>query len=107
MLLLFSFDGRISRTTYWVCCAVPGFCVGLILKNALSSPGVKAIVTLACVWPSLALHAKRWHDQNRSGWWQLIGIVPGIGMFTALVMCGFVKGTDGPNDFGPSTDSWG
>ena len=106
LLLLLSLDGRISRTTYWVCCMIPCFVIGVLMRPALASPGIRGMVMIAILWPSLALHTKRWHDQNRSGWWQLLCVVPGIGTFATIIMCGFLKGTDGPNDYGPNTDTW-
>lgn len=58
------------------------------------------LAVLALIWPSLAIQAKRWHDQDRSAWWILIGLVPFVGGLIALVMCGFIQGTPGPNRFG-------
>jgi len=37
--------------------------------------------------PSIALTARRLHDTNRSGWWQLIGFVPFVGWALLLVWC--------------------
>ncbi|MNW22858.1 Inner membrane protein YhaI [compost metagenome] len=35
--------------------------------------------------PSIAVTARRLHDTNRSGWWQLIYFVPVIGWIVMLV----------------------
>jgi len=58
------------------------------------------LLIIALFWPSLAVQAKRWHDQDRSAWWILIGFIPFVGAIVALVMCGFIAGTPGPNRFG-------
>lgn len=49
--------------------------------------------------PSVSLTARRLHDCNRSGWWQLIMFVPGANI-ALFLYCMFQPGTDGPNDFG-------
>ncbi|NSX53973.1 DUF805 domain-containing protein [Parasulfitobacter algicola] len=54
-------------------------------------------------WMALALictSIRRLHDQNKSGWWYLIGLVPFVGGIVLLVFyC--LPGTPGPNRFGP------
>ena len=59
-----------------------------------------ALFSLIALWPSLAVYAKRWHDRGKSGWWTLIILIPIVGAIWMLVECGFLKGTDGANDFG-------
>ncbi len=44
---------------------------------------------------------KRYHDRNKSGWWVLIVFVPVIGGLWYLIECGFLRGTPGPNNYGP------
>ena len=58
------------------------------------------IFTVIAIYPSLALYAKRWHDRGKSGWWTLIILVPIFGALWLLVELGFLKGTEGPNDYG-------
>lgn len=58
-----------------------------------------AIWSLATLVPSFALGARRLHDGDRSGWLQLLWLVPIIGW--ALLLYWFIKrGTDGTNRFG-------
>ena len=59
------------------------------------------ILMLIIIWPSICLYAKRWHDRDKSGWWTLIMLVPVIGAIWFLVELGFLRGTEGPNRFGP------
>ncbi|HAE49771.1 MAG TPA: DUF805 domain-containing protein, partial [Tistrella mobilis] len=49
----------------------------------------------------LAIGARRCHDRGRSGWFQLIMLIPLIGWIWLLVEIGFLRGTEGPNRFGP------
>jgi uncharacterized membrane protein YhaH (DUF805 family) len=44
---------------------------------------------------------RRFHDRGKSGWWTLIIFVPFIGFLWMIVECGFLKGTTGPNQYGP------
>jgi uncharacterized membrane protein YhaH (DUF805 family) len=43
------------------------------------------VFALATSLPSLAVTARRLHDTNRSGWWQLLYFVPLIGVIVLLV----------------------
>ena len=52
-------------------------------------------------WISFAISAKRWHDRDKSGWYNLLVLVPFAGPIWFLTECGFLRGTVGPNRFGP------
>lgn len=49
----------------------------------------------------LGVTAKRFHDRDKSGWWALLHFVPWIGTLWIIFECGFLKGTTGPNQYGP------
>lgn len=108
--LWFSFDGRASRSDYWLRTALPIFGVSvvlIILSGAMSGSDepsplifVYFLWSLFSIWPSLAVSIKRLHDRNQTGWWVLIGLIPFFGGLYLLVVVGFLKGTDGDNDFG-------
>jgi uncharacterized membrane protein YhaH (DUF805 family) len=50
--------------------------------------------------PGLAVQVRRFHDQDKSGWFILLGFIPYVGSLILLVfMC--LEGTRGPNRFGP------
>ena len=55
------------------------------------------------IYPTLAIHVKRWHDRNKSGWWCLIGLVPLIGSLWIIVELGFCKGSKNKNTYGMPT----
>ena len=48
----------------------------------------------------LSLTARRLHDVNRSGWWQLIFVIPLLGLILWLYWM-LKKGDEGENRFGP------
>ncbi len=56
-------------------------------------------IALALFLPRLALTIRRLHDIDRSGWWFLIGLVPG-GSIVLLVFT-VMPSTPGPNTYGP------
>jgi uncharacterized membrane protein YhaH (DUF805 family) len=107
--LLTSFEGRIGRKSYWLASIVLGVFIiiaelldmvlGMTLENGAGI--LTVIASLLTIYPSVAIYAKRWHDRGKSGWWTLILLVPVIGAIWMLVECGFLRGTDGDNQYGP------
>jgi uncharacterized membrane protein YhaH (DUF805 family) len=62
-------------------------------------PGyVAMLVGLALIVPSLAVGARRLHDIDRSGWWQLLLLIPIIGWL--ILIYWFVQPSQGPNSYG-------
>lgn len=58
------------------------------------------ILILGLLIPSLAVQVRRFHDQDKSGWFILLNFIPLVGGLIVLVMfC--IDGTKGPNRFGP------
>lgn len=105
---LFSFEGRVNRMTYFL--TQLGFLVTVVLLviiDALigtldeeSGYGLLSVLGwLALVWPGIALAAKRFHDQDMSGWSILLGLIPIVGFVVQLVLL-FRGGTAGENRFG-------
>ena len=94
-----TFEGRATRSEYWwfVLFAALVQCAASIMD---STGVLSALVSLAFLIPSLSLAARRLHDIDKSGWWQLVGIIPLIGLIVLIVwLC--TKGTPGSNSFGP------
>lgn len=59
------------------------------------------LFTLAVLLPTLAVTARRLHDNDRSGWWQLIGIIPIVGWILMLIWT--IKDSQpGVNRYGPN-----
>jgi uncharacterized membrane protein YhaH (DUF805 family) len=76
------FNGRASRSEYWwfVLFIFLASSVCSILSQALG--GIFAIATLL---PWVAAATRRLHDTGRTGWWQLIALVPIIGFIVLIV----------------------
>jgi uncharacterized membrane protein YhaH (DUF805 family) len=97
----FSFEGRIPRKAYWMKFFLPLW--GLVFAFGLIGAIFKAelLVTLLqviVIWPSLAAGAKRMHDLDKSGWWQLLSLIPVLGLVVLYWFC--KRGTEGDNRFG-------
>jgi uncharacterized membrane protein YhaH (DUF805 family) len=118
--LLFGFQGRTNRAKFWLV-ALAIVVIEIILlvifganavmisddpQKALADMGpvtsiVLLIFVVAATWISIAVGIKRFHDRNKSGVWILIIFVPLIGSLWYLIECGFLRGTPGPNNYGP------
>ena len=79
-----TFDGRARRKEFWffmLVCFILGIIVQMIDAILGTDKMLNGLLNLALFLPSLAVGARRLHDTNRSGWWQLliltvIGIIP-------------------------------
>ena len=109
-LLLFSFQGRVPRSTFWCYSLTAAFSYLAIVTVLSFAAGFESAVAgiaslllyIPLVWISLALQVKRWHDRDKSGWWVLIGLVPLIGAIWTFIEVGCLPGTSGPNSHGPN-----
>ncbi len=104
--LLFSFAGRINRMSYWMSWMVFVPLAFMAMAIATDKEILElywVVIVLVMVWPMLAVQAKRWHDIDMSGWWLWVNLLPVVGVLIALVMNGFLPGTNGENRFGPAT----
>ena len=92
------FDGRASRSEYWFFYlffllssgAIYFISMSILIKTSPSSDGVvKFLFSVPSIWalaitiPLCAACARRLHDVNRSGWWQLAP----IGLIFISVFC--------------------
>jgi uncharacterized membrane protein YhaH (DUF805 family) len=99
--LLFSFEGRIGRATWWGY-FVPYFLVYvclLVVGARSESFFLPVVYALLMLYPTLAVNVKRCHDRGRSGWFILVGLVPILGLWYLVEIC-FLPGTRGANAFG-------
>lgn len=105
--------GRVSRATFWifhVCLGALLVLYGLIAKKDPLPVwvGVFGIMLKLLLIPimlmGIIVQIKRWHDRDKSGWWALISLVPVLGIVWTLIECGLLKGTEGPNRFGPAPE---
>ena len=125
MDLFLSFNGRIPRSKFWIgllvlivvnwiLMAILGMVFGTSMvmtadpanaeqameqMSAMFIPMMIAMIIM--LYPSLAVYTKRRHDRGKSGWWSLIMFIPIAGIIWFIVELGILRGTDGPNKYGP------
>lgn len=108
------FNGRSRRMEYWMFSLfilIVVFVLALItgLLGAFSGGGdtigaiflvPAGLFVLATIIPSIAVTVRRFHDQDKSGWFYLLSFIPYLGGIIVFVfMC--LEGTSGPNQYGP------
>ncbi len=115
----FDFDGRSRRKECWMFFLLV-MIVAFVLTSVMFAGGMSVnmygqpemggmfylvggligIFWLVTIIPVIALQVRRFHDQDKSGWFVLLNFVPYVGGLVVLVfMC--LEGTRGPNRFGP------
>lgn len=57
------------------------------------------IVLVLLFYAHILMIIRRLHDRNMRGWWYLINFIPGGILVFLVLVC--LKGTKGPNRFGP------
>ncbi|MEZ5573968.1 MAG: DUF805 domain-containing protein [Halioglobus sp.] len=96
------FSGRDTRQQFWMFVlfnlifAILVAMVGGLLETNIPSQ----LYSLALLIPNLSIGARRLHDTGRSGWWQLIGIIPVIGIIVLIIF--FVQDSVEDNEYGPN-----
>lgn len=100
-----TFSGRAPRSAfwYWVLFEILVSIVASILDAAVfplsDVTPLNAIASILLFLPSLAVSVRRLHDIDRTGWWVLISLTV-IGI-VLLIIWNCLRGTIGPNRFGP------
>jgi uncharacterized membrane protein YhaH (DUF805 family) len=100
-----NFSGRACRSEYWfwfLFTFIGGIATGLIDYTAFPEAAVSplnSLFSLACFLPSFAVAIRRLHDIDRTGWWWLIALTV-IGLILLFIWA-CIRGTIGPNRFGP------
>lgn len=90
------FGGRAPRSEYWFWLLFVAIASAVL---AAIHPRLSNAISIATLLPSFAVAARRLHDIDRSGWWQLIAFIPIIGWIIMIVWCA-APGTSGANRFG-------
>ena len=95
------FGGRASRSEYWywTLFAIIVSILANVVDGILGLGFVSGIVGLVLLLPGLAVSARRLHDIDRTFWWVVLTFTV-IGVLL-LVYWACVRGTVGPNRFGP------
>ena len=102
----FSFEGRIRRLEYGLSYIITVAALVILNITIIGLSGADygredsnsamlfLILAIPVYWFLFAQGAKRCHDRNNSGWWQLI---PFYGLWML-----FADGEPGPNEYGPN-----
>jgi uncharacterized membrane protein YhaH (DUF805 family) len=106
-----TFTGRARRSELWwfVLFTALVSAAMQVLDNALfgslgsdvAGGPLRTLVGIALLVPTLAVGARRLHDTDRSGWWQLIALAPVAGIIVLAVLW-VVDSSPGANRFGAS-----
>ena len=110
---LFSFEGRMTRSDYWLKGVLPLLAVGILCRILDESgfgqaPAVlsavvgaaRGIVAVASLLSGFAVAVKRLHDRDHSAHFLWLLLVPIIGWLWVAVELWFLAGTAGPNRYG-------
>jgi uncharacterized membrane protein YhaH (DUF805 family) len=98
------FEGRAGRAEYWyfvlanmIASIIVGI-IGSILHDR--SNAISNLYSLVLFIPSLSVGSRRLHDIGKSGWWQLLCLLPVIGWIWLIIY--FVEDSQiGKNEYGP------
>lgn len=90
------FNGRARLPEFWWFAL---FCFGGALALEMVGSYISWAFSVATLLPSLAVGARRLHDINKSGWLQLIWIIPILGWIYMIYLL-VQKGDAGDNQYG-------
>lgn len=94
-----TFRGRASRSEYWY--AILGNLLVVMALNVVEVIAILAlsreagvliftvlfaVFSLATLVPAISVGARRLHDVGRSGWFQLLGVIPILGTLLLILM---------------------
>lgn len=114
------FSGRARRSEFWyfllfsflvqVVTSIVDAIIGTDFDDT-SGGLISTVASLALLLPSIAVTARRLHDIGKSGWWQLLAIIPIIGWIIVIIWyCTDTKRGDnqhGPDPkYGPSPEAY-
>ncbi len=96
------FSGRARRKDYWMFVliyVIISFLIAIV-ESIIGTSFLSAVYGLILFVPTISIAARRLHDTGRSGWWQLIGLIPIVGWIILIIF--FVQDSHPENEYGPS-----
>ena len=98
----FNFSGRASRSEYWffvLFLIIVGAIIDIIFHSSETTLIlVHGIVWIATIIPCISVTTRRLHDIDRSGWWQLLYLIPLLGWLIMLIFSCWPS-TEGSNNY--------
>lgn len=99
------FNGRSRRKEFWLfqLIFVPIMAVVILLAGLGLFDLATLILVVAVLGlfiPQLALQVRRFHDQDKSGWFALFNLIPYVGIIIVLIFM-LIEGANGDNQYGP------
>lgn len=76
------------------------FAFGIVAEFIEPVAFLQFLLSLAIILPTIALTARRLHDSGKSGWWQLIVLIPLVGIIIHIIFM-VLPSDEGENRFGP------
>ncbi|HYY11459.1 MAG TPA: DUF805 domain-containing protein [Kineosporiaceae bacterium] len=103
-----TFSGRGRRSEFWffylftiIVAIVASIIDGILGTKTSSGSGIiGGITSLALIVPQLAAGSRRLHDTGRSGWLQLLALIPIIGWIILIVW--YASDSKPDNQYGPN-----
>ena len=95
-----NFNGRATRTQFWMFVLFNVIANVVLTVVAFILPFLAFLGTvyqLAVLLPQIAICTRRLHDTGRSGWWQLLVLIPFVGAIIVFIFC--LLPSTGPNRF--------
>ncbi|HED35793.1 MAG TPA: DUF805 domain-containing protein [Gammaproteobacteria bacterium] len=96
------FTGRATRQEYWmyILIYILIYIALIVIDGLIGIPLLSLLFLLACTIPFISITTRRLHDTGRSGWWQLIAMIPLIGLIVMLIF--LTQDSHDQNEYGPS-----
>lgn len=96
------FSGRARRKEYWMYFLFYMiFYIGLaIIDGVVGTMFLAFIFSVVMLIPSISIATRRLHDTGRSGWWQLIALIPLVGAIVLIIF--LVQDSHADNSYGPN-----
>lgn len=96
------FSGRATRQEYWmyILFYMVFYIVLAMVGGVLGLSILTTVFSLGLLVPTISLAARRLHDTGRTGWWQLLSLVPIVGSIVLIVF--LVQDSHDDNPYGPN-----